>query len=1016
MIFHSCALILLLLFAAPSFAASDHHASLPRIDLAVSFDIEAKLLRGTARIDIAADEALTLYLPEMKVTGALVSTAARENAVLDAGAADTIRIPASAEAQTLLISYEKTVVDNFNNLLSAETIVLTSGWHPIPAEDALFSLTAHVPDGFIALSQTDNFDAARAAGAPARFRFSQPQQALSFIAAPYAVKQRTVRDGLSVYSLFFETDKDLADGYLEAAAGFISRYEALIGEFPYNHYVIAENVMPTGYGIPTFTLLGQQVIRLPFIKQTSLGHEILHSWFGNAVDIAKDSGNWCEGLVTYLADMTYREDLGEGVQARKEAILTYQSYAGTVEQPLASFRGAGYERAANRGIRAIGYQKSALLFHELKMRIGDDAFNRGLRSFYRTFNGQAASWNDIRIVFENESGKQLQRFFSERLATNTVPDLAVNDIATTRKNGETLLSLTITQNQEQPFELLLPVTVNTAAGTVEHRQLIREKQETFRVAVDGAPLDVVVDAGYDLMRTLSEDEDRPAWSKLLGGEALLVVPADNEAAERGAPLQGIAGKYGWKTVDPAELSPEAVAANSLIFLDVSDPNVKTMYGDPAHPAGGFTLDIRVNPFNADETIGLLSTASLQETAAAVRRLPHYGKYAYLHFQNGRVIDKEIAPAANGMHVSLENRPTGIALHDIPPFAQLIEALGRKRVVYIGETHTSRPDHLLQLMLIEALHEQNSQLAIGMEMFPRSSQPALDRYIEDPGYSEADFLEDSGYFSVWGYDYRLFRPIFDFARKHRIPLVGLNIERDIVSTIFKNGSLEALSETQRQSLPSEMRLDMTGYIGRLRSTYQMHQHGGSANGGFPGFIQAQAVWDETMAESIVAYLSAHPETSMVVLAGSQHTRKDSGIPPRVARRLEVEQASVLNKATNPDSTERLAAITDYLFFLDSGEFMPQGKIGVILEESTDQGPAGMRITGLSPHSNAEAAGLRPADRLIFIDEFTIRNMVDVKLALLDSKAGDTVTVGIIRKSDESEEEMSIPVKLYHQPPM
>ncbi len=69
-----------------------------------------------------------------------------------------------------------------------------------------------------------------------------------------------------------------------------------------------ENINPTGFGMPTFTLLGTQVLRLPFIKETSLGHEILHSWFGNSIEVRLDSGNWCEGLTTYLADMAYRED------------------------------------------------------------------------------------------------------------------------------------------------------------------------------------------------------------------------------------------------------------------------------------------------------------------------------------------------------------------------------------------------------------------------------------------------------------------------------------------------------------------------------------------------------------------------------------------------------------------------------------------------------------------------------------------------------------------------------------
>ncbi len=112
----------------------------------------------------------------------------------------------------------------------------------------------------------------------------------------------------------------------QAAAGYINRYEKEIGPFPYNHYVIVANRLPTGYSMPTFTLLGQMVLRLPFIKDTSLGHEIVHSWFGNAVEVDYSKGIGAEGLASFLADHAYREEKGEGAEDRKESITRYLSY------------------------------------------------------------------------------------------------------------------------------------------------------------------------------------------------------------------------------------------------------------------------------------------------------------------------------------------------------------------------------------------------------------------------------------------------------------------------------------------------------------------------------------------------------------------------------------------------------------------------------------------------------------------------------------------------------------------
>ena len=445
--------------------------------------------------------------------------------------------------------------------------------------------------------------------------------------------------------------------------------------------------------------------------------------------------------------------------------------------------------------------------------------------------------------------------------------------------------------------------------------------------------------------------------------------------------------------------------------------MKTLFGDPKHPETGFTVDIRANPFNPELAMALISSNSAEQTEAVVNRLPHYGKYSYLHFDQGRIVDKRVNDAARGIRIELEEQPSGIFLPELSSFEQMADRLSENRVVYIGEAHTSRPDHLLQIMLIEALYKRNGNLAIGMEMFPRSSQPALDRYIKDPAFSEADFIKESKYYQVWGYDYRLFRPIFAFARKHKIPVIGLNLDREIVSSVFKSGSIRNLTEEQQGLLPAEMRLDFDGYVARLTATHRMHSRVNDGDGSLPGFIQAQALWDETMAESITDYLLANPQAQMVVLAGSQHTRKDSGIPPRVASRLDAAQASVLNQATSGGSAGELSRTADYLFFLQSHELKPQGKIGIVLNETQTDDGTRMEIVELTAQGNAGAAGIQNADILIFIDELAIHTMDDVYLALLDRAAGDTVRVSVLRGRGKKQQRIDIDVVLYNpnQPP-
>lgn len=60
---------------------------------------------------------------------------------------------------------------------------------------------------------------------------------------------------------------------------------------------------------------------------------------------------------------------------------------------------------------------------------------------------------------------------------------------------------------------------------------------------------------------------------------------------------------------------------------------------------------------------------------------------------------------------------------------VVSQLAGKRVVFVGETHDRYDHHLNQLEIIRRLHQLDSNLAIGVEYFPRQSQPQVDDFID-----------------------------------------------------------------------------------------------------------------------------------------------------------------------------------------------------------------------------------------------------------------------------------------------
>ncbi|GIT21643.1 MAG: hypothetical protein CM1200mP40_13250 [Gammaproteobacteria bacterium] len=166
---------------------------------------------------------------------------------------------------------------------------------------------------------------------------ADPMEEIYLIAASFT-EYSVQADDVEVLAYLRTPDSNLATKYMDATERYLKLYEPLLGDYPYSKFALVENFWETGYGMPSFTLLGEQVIRFPFILESSYPHEILHNWWGNGVYPDYESGNWSEGLTAYLADHLFREMSGSGSQYRKDMLSRYKNYvAEETDFPLARF-------------------------------------------------------------------------------------------------------------------------------------------------------------------------------------------------------------------------------------------------------------------------------------------------------------------------------------------------------------------------------------------------------------------------------------------------------------------------------------------------------------------------------------------------------------------------------------------------------------------------------------------------------------------------------------------------------
>jgi uncharacterized iron-regulated protein len=317
---------------------------------------------------------------------------------------------------------------------------------------------------------------------------------------------------------------------------------------------------------------------------------------------------------------------------------------------------------------------------------------------------------------------------------------------------------------------------------------------------------------------------------------------------------------------------------------------------------------------------------------------------------------------------------------------IIPRLADKRVVYVGETHDRFEHHLNQLEIIRRLHEVHPNLAVGMEYFQQPFQQFLDDYISG-SITEKEFLKSTEYYSRWRFDYRLYRPILSYAREHRIPIIALNISKEITSKVGKSG-LESLTVEERARIPREIDRSDSDYRRRLSEVLEMHP---TLN--FDNFFEAQLLWDEGMAERAANYLKENPENRLILLAGSGHLAYGSGIPKRLSRRIEHDSAIVLNGidfGVAPD-------VADYILIPEPVELPPQGLLGVYMSET----PEGVTVNAFSEISAAKDDGMKKGDQILSLDGEPVSTSADVKLALLDKLPGDQVQIDIRRKNARDE---------------
>ena len=534
-----------------------------------------------------------------------------------------------------------------------------AGWYPELLDSRpTYRITVSAPAGMIAVTAGRSRGRVTENGKTlSDWEVDYPVRGLALSVARYEVEEKSLGK-VTVATYLLPQNMHLAASYLNAAAGYIELYSDLFGPYAFEKFAVVENFFPTGFGFPSYTLMGGSVLRLPFIVHTSLGHEIAHCWWGNGVFVDYDEGNWSEGLTTYVADYLYQEM--KSAEAAREYRVQWLRNFSTLVHPASDFALSRFQSRYDSVSKAIGYDKGAMVFHMIRRVIGEEAFWGSLRDIYRDRLFQPTSWSDFQRAFELRGQRSLQNFFAQWVYRPGAPRFRVGDVSTENRDNEWKIGGQIIQ-AEPYFDFPLTLALKTEKKTITRTIAVSGPVTSFELNCDDSPLKLTADPADDILRWLYPSEIPPAVNTLKSAASVLtVLPANlDPALEKAARTLVLSlGLKRNRFVTEDELGRQLLMENDILLighprsndlLQQIPPRVDirqksfaldgSLYDKPSDAFFG----VFNHPYAKNRIVALFMPLSSEFADLVAAKITHYGQYSYLVFQSGTNRDKGYWP-------------------------------------------------------------------------------------------------------------------------------------------------------------------------------------------------------------------------------------------------------------------------------------------------------------------------------------------------------------------------------------
>lgn len=446
----------------------------------------------------------------------------------------------------------------------------------------------------------------------------------------YVIKN-IMQNNVKIYSLLFKEHEKLSYKILQKSAYYIEMYENLFGvKFPYNSFMVVEDIMPYGHAMNGMAVFGKSIIDKPFIYERSLGHEVLHQYFGSSIECNMKDGNFLEAVTTYFADYYYEKE--NRIKYRKDIISEYEAYVGNNGFPLKDF-----QYNAGKKEQAIGYGKGLMVLHMAKNVVGEEAFMKGIRAFVKDKMFSSASWYDLLKYIGTDDD-----FYNTWILQNDNIALFIDNIV--YKDKELSFNLI---RKNGPKQVNVPF-IHTSKGESKAGYFltnIGSNNVTYKLYDDNDTF--VIDSSYHLMRHLYTNELSPAFYYLFGSDDVVYAGLSSSDDL----FNDIFGNI-TEVVHIRKLNIHHIKnKNIIISLDNQIPaHIAELFKGVVNftfDMGNTTYAVVKNPYSKGNKFIMFAFNADKNT---LKRLMHYGSYSYVSFKDNKLVNKKEENSPYGIKV------------------------------------------------------------------------------------------------------------------------------------------------------------------------------------------------------------------------------------------------------------------------------------------------------------------------------------------------------------------------------